>query len=1076
MQDNLNNISIRRSQARNLFLARNYVNAEKILKSIIAENPNLDDKNFLETEKLLGTLYIRTQDYEKSLQIWQEIVNRFPKDVEALTNLGNVYRHLKQHNKSIQVLKEAQDIAGENETVLFNLGSIYKDAGDYEKAITAFQKLVKLKPDDALAYNYLGSAYLVSGDKVSASFYYKKGLQVDPNHPYLNYNLANIYKEEKAFTEALAFYNVALRVNPNWADVLHNIAEIYKEEGNISEAINFEKAIIKTEGETERACVTLGGLYLKINDEIESEKYYKKALLINPKSEKAVLEYSKYLIEKKQIAEALKVLNKAKNAGTESDEVLLLYANTCLQAKDFATAKELVQKLYQKNKNSIEVLKLYGKLLSFLGQKENAENIFLQILSKFPSEINLRLDLANQYYDASEYKNAANQFEKYLVEKPNDNDARILLGKSYENLKNFDKAQKQYKTVLDNEPNNIIAMAAMSEFLQAHGNILDAVMMTDKMINLQSASSSKDDLENLAESLRLYEKATKKFSAQKKDKPIFLKRESNKPKVTKVVSRVIEEEDSFSLPPETLDKVSSDLNIPFDDFVELCDEKETWKKDDRIEEHTLKDIVDVDLPLDLSEDNIRENFAAMSGDLSFANPAGQSFIPSSQSMLPQAWQSDDFVLPSVEEEPQFARTPENESLVLSGTEPDIAREENTFDLLSDDEINNAKMQAGFDGSMESENAKRAKADDQLAKQAELIDSLNEKLNEMKFKQDEKRQTQMEDQLSKQSELIDSLNEKLGSLNLPQYGEDENVKGQLSKQSELIDSLNEKLSSLNLPEYNGESYFEDEESEGLNYLGYDEDVLSDQKKILNHQAETLDELKDIADSFDKFLSLGKNENAQVEKPKTLEDILSDDGIDLSDIDNIPTEPIAEFAETVSDDSVVDNVEVEPIRESAETIFDDSVANTNNLGASIDNDNKVFLPQRKKLPVGNIKSMPNFEKALVTISSTEMLQLFKALRDLMTVLPPEESKKFLVSTERVKMQYIIEKLKGSVGLRMRAIFMQMRNFLMHPKCINVEEDITVKKMLTHLKNLAEDLPDKGFSEACISKLDKIIENLE
>lgn len=1099
MQDNLSNINIKRSQARNLFLARDYVNAEKILKSIIAENPDPDDKNFLETKKLLGTLYIRTQDHQASLKTWLEIVERFPKDVEALTNLGTVYRYLKQNDKSIQVLQEAQDIAGENETVLFNLGSTYKDAGDYEKAIASFQKLVKLKPDDALAYNYLGATYLAGGDIASASFYYKKGLQVDPNHPYLNYNLANIYKEEKAFTEALVFYNVALRVNPNWADVLHKIAEIYTEEGNINEAINFEKAIIKTEGETERACTALGSLYLKINDEAESQKYYKKALSLNPKNEKAVLEYSNYLIEKQQLSQALKILANAKNAGVESENILLLYANTCLQVKDFATAKELIQKLYQANKNSVEVLKLYGKLFSFLGQKENAENIFLQILSRFPSEIGLRLDLAQQYYDSNDYKNVILQLERYLVEKPNDNEARVLLGKSYRELNEFDKAQKQFETVLANDPNNLGAMAAMSDFLQAHGNVLDAVTMTDKMINVQSASRSEADLESLSETLKLYEKATKKFSAQKNGNPIFIKIKSDKPKVVNTVSKVIEEEDSFSLPPEKLDNVSDDLNTPFDDLLELSDEEENWKKDDRVEEHTFKDMVDVDSPLDIQvgEENIRENFIPMSRDVAFANSAGQGMIPTPRPM-PQARRNEDFVLPSVEEEPQFSRKPDNSSMVLPDVESNLAREPNTFELLSDDEINNAKMQASFDThpnmAVESEIDNRAKVDEQLAKQAELIESLNDSLNEMKLEQYENKQAQAEEQLAKQSELIDNLNEKLSSLNLPNYGDDEknvkeqlarqselidnlneklssldapkhddekNVREQLAKQHELIDQLNEKLASLKLPEYNAESDLADEQTEGLRY--FDDDI-SDQKKLLQNQVEMLDELKDVADTFDKFLSLGKNQNSKIEKQKTIEDIISDDGIDLGNIDNIDVDNDIDNVVNAGNDLGVDSdVGVD---------FGSAV----NVSEDIDNDNKAHIPKAKKMPVGKIKSAGNFEKALVTISSVEMLQLLKILRDLMAILPPEESKKFLVSSERVKMQYIIDKLTGSVGLRMRAIFMKMRNFLNHSKSVDLEENITVKKLLTHLKDLAKALPDKGFSEACVLKLNDVIEGLE
>lgn len=1044
MQANTNNttVSLKRSQARNFFLARDYGNAEKLLQSILNEYPDLDDENFLEIQKLLGTLYIRTKRFDESLQVWKKINERFPKNVEALINLAVVYRNIKQYDNAIHVLNEAKALAGENDEILFNEGSVYKDSGNYAQAIDAFQKLVKLKPDDALAYNYLGTVYLLSGDNASASYYYKKGLQVDPNHPFLNYNLANIYKEERAFTEALAFYNAALRVNPNWSDVLHCIAEIYTAEGNISEAINFEKAIIKTEGETERACVALADLYLKLNDESEAERYYKKALAINPKSEKAVLGVCEYLLAKNDIAEALRIFTNAKNAGIESEAVLLLYANTCLRVKDFAVAKEIIQKLYQKNKNSIEVLKLYGKLFSLLGQRESAEKIFLQILQKAPSEIGLRFDLATQYYESGDYQNARIQLERYLIEKPRDTEAQILLGKCYEKIKLFDKAQKQYEAVLKDDPKNLPAMTAFSQFLQKHGNVLDAVMMADKMINLQSERGTQDDLQSLAESLKLYEKATEKFNAQKPSKPSFL-RQANEPKQSERASastHIEEEEESFSLTEETGEEkkplAPEDLNMPFNELVELSDEEETWNKDNPIEEHRLENIVDVDSPIVDTpfHDESIPGFGAVSRDAAFSSPFNQGSTAPAQ--FAQNKNNDDYVLPQVQEEPQFAAPSSDDDDTVpysnfNGRDDfelpdDTAIEEKKEPKASsrDDALARAEEQLTQQNDLidnlnkELENFKlpdaderERKAEEQLAKQSELIDDLNEKLNNLKSFDRADEQREARERFDKQNELLDKLNDKLSALDLPLYDDEQkDATERLEKQSELIDALNKKLDDLKLPEYNT--------------LQESDAELEHQKALLEKQLDQLDELNDTLNSYDDILKMGQTEKADFEKPQTIEDAI---GSDL-------------------------------YRSNPEL------------------DDAGFLPYPKKVPVGKIKEQVGFEQALKTISSEEMLQLFKNLRELMAALPPEESKKFLVSDERMKTQYIIKKLSGSVGLRMRAIFMKMRNFLQNPNTAAIEADVTVKSLLEYLRDMAEALPDKGFSDACVSKLDTIIENIE
>ena len=1098
MQDNNDDttINLKYSQARNLFLSRDYASAETLLESLLNECPEMSDKNFLEIQKLLGTLYIRTKQFDKSLLVWKKVTERFPGNLEAIINLATVYRNLKQYDKAIQTLKEAKEIAGENDEVLFNLGAVYKDSGDYQNAIDAFQKLVALKSDDALAYNYLGTAYLLSGDKANASYYYKRGLQVDPNHPFLNYNLANIYREERAFTEALAFYNAALRVNPNWSDVLHSIAEIYTEEGNINAAINFEKSIIKTEGETERACIALANLYLKLNDEAEVERYYKKALALNPKSEQAAIGLCKYLIAKNEITETLHVLENAKKAGSESEELLLLYANTCLRVKDFSTAKEITQKLYQNNKDSIEVLKLYGNLFSLLGQTENAEKIFLQILQKSPGEIGLRFNLANQYYEAGNYKNAATQLEQYLIEKPLDSEARILLGKCDEKLKLFDKVRKEYETVLKDDPKNLKAMAALSEFLQKQGNVLDAVMMADSMINLQSERGSEDDLQSLAKSLNLYEKAAEKFNAQASNKPNCIKQNAEPVKKTESAksdthSTVEEEQESFSLIDES-GKVEQpdDLNMPFDDLVELSDEEETWKKSNPIEEQTLKDIVDVDSPIigNAGHDEIIPGLNSVNRDAAFSNPINQGGISPMQFAKANDFSNpDDFVLPQVQDEPAFMPKA-NDTRTLPETEMHGINQLDDLNLKSNEELEKQKQNQKPDQNQnyathnddalqraqeqlaeQSElienlneqlaNFKPPRDDaydrnlqDELAKQSELIENLNEQLANFKPPRDDAYDRNTEDELAKQSALIDKLNEKLDNLKLSEYNDEQKKASErFERQNELLDKLNDKLAALDLPVYGDEASRVDEPSrveerfeqqdnlidqlnkkldelQSTEYANQQKsDVLFDkQNALLEQQLEQLDDLKDAFDAFDDILAIGKNKKQELETPKTIEQALGDDAYDL-----MPA--------------------------------------TQNAGQSTN-------APVKKMPVGKLKETPGFDRALQTISSEDMLELFKSLRELLTALPVEESRKFLASDERLKIQYIIRKLTGAVGLRMRAIFMKMRNFFQNPKVADIESDVTVKNLLEYLRDMADVLPDKGFSEACVSKLDSIIKNMK
>lgn len=1029
-------IALQRIQAKKFFLARDYANAEKILKALVKTNEHIQDTDFLEINKLLGNIYFRTRNYEAALKTWQSLENRFPENIEILVNLSIAYKFLKMYDKSIAVLEQAKSIEGETETILFNLGSTYKDAQDFKNAIECFQQLVKLKPDDALAYNYLGTAYLSSGDEDNAAYYYKKGLLVDQNHPYLNYNLANIYKKNKAYTEALAFYNVALKVNPNWTEVLKEISDIYTIEGKILEAIAIQKSIIKTSGEDESILLSLAHLHLSINAENEAEEYYKRALAVN-KSEMSALEYSKYLISKNKNNEALMVLRDAKNNGATNFELLVYLANTALKMQDFSGAKETIQILYKQNPRSIEVLKIYGKLFSLIGDHSNAEKIFLQILSQVPQEIGLRLELAKQQIKLKEYENAKSQLVKYISEVPRDYEARILLAECYRNIGELKKAEQEYHAILKDDPKNLDAILALSEFLQDNDNVLEVVNLADKMINLISERDSIADFSQLKKSLEIYEKACEKFNSQKAIKPKFLKTSTTKKMETdsSELKAIQEEEESFELNEE---KANNDLNMPFDDLVELSDDEESWKVDEPINETTLKDIVDVDSPMDmLSEDESFPGSDIQSQrDAAFLSPMNQGFLGAEPENLNNAKNKNtDYVLPDVEDEKGFSGPPSSPYTNEYNVEPEIP-----------ENFSSPEKQMGNDDfvlpNASNDNSGDMSIDNPISDKS-LLDSLNEKLNALNLPEYSDTVNDViknqNDLLKKQADMIKSLDEQLQDFDeLLQIGK--NPKKEelaLAKQNELLDTLNDKLSKLELPEYKDESF---------------EHAKNAQDELINQQKELLENLEEKIDSFDELLHLGMPETTE-----TNDEELDENTIESID-ENIPKTIEESVAETFSD-NISDN-----------NISDNNISD--NIDKTITENSKPI--NTKKVPVGKIKPEEQFNDALKSISPAEMLQLFKCLRDLMLTLPEEESKKFLLSDQRLQMQYIIEKLTGTVGLRVRAIFMKMRDFLKNNDNYDAS-DVTVKTLLHHLKDLASNLPDKGFAKICIQKLDNVIKKM-
>ena len=134
-----------------------------------------------------------------------------------------------------------------------------------------------------------------------------------------------------------------------------------------------------------------------------------------------------------------------------------------------------------------------------------------------------------------------------------------------------------------------------------------------------------------------------------------------------------------------------------------------------------------------------------------------------------------------------------------------------------------------------------------------------------------------------------------------------------------------------------------------------------------------------------------------------------------------------------------------------------------------------PNISVLPHG-VKQSPQFEEELDIIESEEIVKLFVYLRDLLDNLPAVELKDFLISNERIQMEYVINKLSGDVGLKRRMILLNVRGTLEKTIDPKTSTDKTLKDVLGYLRVVSSQLPDKGFASACIGKINNLIKQIE
>ncbi len=138
---------------------------------------------------LLGNAYNYLQNFEASIQAYEQALKLDSNYEEAKNNLGITYRDAGRYygeqkgdlNKSLQYLLKAHEMRPDEYETVRLLGVVHGVGGQPQKAVEYFAKALELVPDDADALYNLGSAYHNTGQPELGEQYIQQALKINPN-------------------------------------------------------------------------------------------------------------------------------------------------------------------------------------------------------------------------------------------------------------------------------------------------------------------------------------------------------------------------------------------------------------------------------------------------------------------------------------------------------------------------------------------------------------------------------------------------------------------------------------------------------------------------------------------------------------------------------------------------------------------------------------------------------------------------------------------------------------------------------------------------------------------------------
>lgn len=423
------------TKAQNAVLSHDWGTAARLYKLLLKD----DDSNIVYL-KALANVYVKSDEDEKAIPYYEQIINFYPHDIEAMNSLGAIYRRIKQYPKSVEILKRAQNEQNIS-SVNYNLGFTFKEMGNYEDAIECFESVITENPDDVLTYNHLGSIYLLQKNYEKSVNSFKHGLQVDQNHPILNYNLARCYAESKNYRESIKYFEKALRTRPGWIEAVRDFSDVLVKCQKNSSAQELVERTIKIHPQNADLLCILGNIFLSQFDYENAAKVFEKAEEIEPNDIKILMGFSEALEKGDKIDEALEKAVEAADISPLNPDVRKRYIHTLLSAQKFDQALEHVKELEETEGDDLQVLDLYGQYYICRGNEEVANLYYKKIKEQNQEYDDYILNASDRFLQIGNLDKAEEYAKEFVVKKEKVPEGYNKLGEIYVAKGEWNKAK-----------------------------------------------------------------------------------------------------------------------------------------------------------------------------------------------------------------------------------------------------------------------------------------------------------------------------------------------------------------------------------------------------------------------------------------------------------------------------------------------------------------------------------------------------------------------------------------------------------------------------------------------------------
>jgi len=427
--------------------------AEALADEILAKRPD-----YHPTKLLKGKILAARKDFDKAIEIFQDLVKGEPESPMFNFLLGSAYFEKNDFDLAKPVLAKALEKNPDLIQARLMMADMHFRKGDLNLAEDNIKQVLRQIPNHYNANILMGNIEMANRKNDLAKAIFEDMTELEPDNPSAWYHLGMAHQSEKNYPEALKNYHRALELNPNLMDVFTNLISVHASQKEFKKAADLCDDQLKKVGENPiviSIVMNLKGNLLLSSKEVEQGK-----ALLKQSIEKNPAFITPYL-----------TLANVYNSEGKTDEAIALYKTLIEKRPEQASPHSFVGTLYEKQKKYDLAETHYKKALEIDPNYIPAVNNLAFFYAEHNKELNKALELARQakerignlpaimdtlgwvYYKKEIYDSAITEFEACVEKEPKNPIFNYHLGLAYNKKGDYAKAEAALKKALELQNN-----------------------------------------------------------------------------------------------------------------------------------------------------------------------------------------------------------------------------------------------------------------------------------------------------------------------------------------------------------------------------------------------------------------------------------------------------------------------------------------------------------------------------------------------------------------------------------------------------------------------------------------------